>query len=305
VPPAAANAFPGGPVQLIDPFGAGGGPDLVGRALAGPLANRWGEPVTVVNRPGAGSTAAPALVKGSAADGRTVLVSTSAHAYASGFSLDLPYDPLEDFTPVAPLTNQPYVLVAGAHIGIRTLTELIAVARTRPGSIRYGSTGTGTASHVGMELLRRELAIDATHVPAQAKEGIAETIDHVIVGESDLMIAPIAITLPHLGDDRLIPLGVTTLRRSRVIPDVVTLSEAGPSGFRFDFPIWYGTWVSSMTPPDIVWILAEAIASALTDPELQKWLIEHDGDPLGMSHAEFARFVRMEAEVAARIAAIG
>lgn len=299
------NTFPGGPVRLIDPFGAGGGPDLVGRALAGTLANRLGEPVTVVNQPGAGSTAAPALVRSSTADGRTVLLSTSAHVYAAAFSLDLPYDPLEDFTAVAPLTNQPYVLVAGSHAGITTLAELVSLGRARPGSIRYGSTGTGTASHVGMELLKQGLEIDATHIPAQAEEGIAETILHILNGETDVAIAPIAITLPHLGDGRLVPLGVTTSRRSRVIPDVVTLSEAGPPAFQFDFPIWYGTWVSSKTPQEIVRVLAEAIASALIDPELQKWLLGHDGDPLAMSQPEFAWFVRREADVAARIAAIG
>lgn len=155
-----------------------------------------------------------------------------------------------------------------------------------------------------MELLRRELAIDATHVPARAEEGSPKPSIVSSPGRLSLDRAD-SDHAPHLGDGRLLPLGVTTPRRSRVIPHVMTLSEAGPPGFRFDFLIWYGTWVSKKTPADIVRVLAEAIASVLTDPELQKWLIGRDAYPLAMSQSEFARFVRREVDVAARIAAIG
>src|SRR6266508_1864773 len=127
-----------------------GARDLIGRALAGVLADRWGHPVSVVNHPGARSTAGPALVAISPAAGYTVLVSTSAHAYGAAFALDLPYDPLEDFVPLAPLTKQPYALVAGSHAGFATLAELISVAAALLKSIRFGSTATGTASHVGV-----------------------------------------------------------------------------------------------------------------------------------------------------------
>jgi tripartite-type tricarboxylate transporter receptor subunit TctC len=245
------------------------------------------------------------LVARSPADGHTVLVGTSAHAYGAAFALDLPYDPLEDFVPVAALTSQPYVLVAGSHAGFANLAELISVARARPGSIRFGSTGTGTASHVGLEVLKRELGIDSRHVPAQGEEGIVDTIHHILAGATDFAMAPIAITLPHLREGRLIALGVTTARRCRLIPDVVTLNEAGPAGFRFDFPIWYGTWVPSKTTPEVVRVLAEAIGSALEEPELRSWLTEHDAEPFAMSQSEFALFVRSEADIASRIAAAG
>lgn len=241
------SLFPDAPVRLIDTFGEGGGPDLLGRALAPVLADRWGHPVAVENHPGVGSTAGTALVARSPADGHTVLVSTSAHAYGAAFALDLPYDPLEDFVPVAPLTKQPYVLVAGSHAGFTTLAELISSARARPGSIRFGSSGIGTAIHVGVEVLKQELEIDVRHVPAHGDEAIADTIHHLLHEATDFAMAPIAITPPHLREGRLIALGVTTARRSRIIPDVVTLAEAGPADFRFDFPIWYGTWVPSKT----------------------------------------------------------
>jgi len=133
-----------GRVLLIEPFGAGGGPDLVARALAGSLSERRRRPVDVENHPGGGSTAAPALVAKAPADGNTLLVSTSAHAYSAAVAHDLPYDPLRDFVAVTPLTRQAYVLVAGRHAAVSRLRELVAAAKARPSVMRFGSTGVGT-----------------------------------------------------------------------------------------------------------------------------------------------------------------
>src|SRR3954466_10745018 len=143
-------------VQLIDPFGAGGGPDLIARAIAPYLSERWGRPVTVENHPGIGSTAGTAFVAQSPADGHTVLLSTSAHAYSAVFASSLPYNPLTDFTPVAPISRQPYVLVAGLRAGVRTLAELVSAANARPDGMKFGSAGLGTATHVGVLKLNVE-----------------------------------------------------------------------------------------------------------------------------------------------------
>jgi tripartite-type tricarboxylate transporter receptor subunit TctC len=138
------------PVQIIEPFGAGGGPDLLARALAPKLSEMWGQPVTVDNHPGAGATAAPALVAKSPADGYTLLINTSAQGYSAAISKNLPYDPLKDFIPIASLTNQPYVLVAGKPAGVSTVRELIAAAKRKPGELKFGSTGAGTGTHLGI-----------------------------------------------------------------------------------------------------------------------------------------------------------
>jgi tripartite-type tricarboxylate transporter receptor subunit TctC len=143
--------YPTKPVRLIEPFGAGGGLDLVGRALAQELTEQWGQPVTMENISGAGATAGPAQVAKAPADGYTLLVNTSALAYSVALLKSLPYDPLKDFIPVAPLTSQPYVLVAGKPTGITTVSELIAAAETKPGQLKFGSTGMGTGSHLGIE----------------------------------------------------------------------------------------------------------------------------------------------------------
>ncbi len=147
------TGFPAGAVRLVEPFGVGGGPDLLARELAARLSAIWGRPVVVENVPGQGSTAAPALVAASPADGHTVLINTSAHAYIGAVAGDLPYHPLEDFTPVAPLTEQAYVFVTGRDSGIATLRDLVAAAAARRGVLTFGSTGAGTGSHLGAALL--------------------------------------------------------------------------------------------------------------------------------------------------------
>src|ERR1700730_8100261 len=134
------------PVRIIEPFGAGGGPDLIARAISPKLSELWGQPVTVENHPGAGSTAAPALVAKSPADGYTLLVNTSAQAYSAVLLKNLPYDPLKDFIPVAPLTSQPYVLVAGESSGIATLSELVTAGEAEAGRLSIGASGLGTGT---------------------------------------------------------------------------------------------------------------------------------------------------------------
>src|SRR6478736_7540407 len=158
------TGYPVGRVRLVEPFGAGGGPDLLARELAAWLSVVWGRPVVVQNVPGEGSTAAPALVAQSRADGHTVLINTSAHAYIGAVSHDLPYHPLEDFTPVAPLTEQPYVFVTGRDSGITTLHDLAAPAAARRAELTFASTGAGTASHMGAALLNLEAGVTAIHV---------------------------------------------------------------------------------------------------------------------------------------------
>ena len=294
-----ARDYPTRSVRLIDPFGVGGGPDLIARAVAEPLSELWGQPVTVENYPGAGSTAGTALVARSPADGYTLLVSTSAHAYGASFKTSLPYDPLDDFVPIAPLTSQPYVLVASMHLGVTTLAELISAAKTRPDAIRFSSSGMGTATHVAVEKLNLEVRIEAVHVPARGTDAIADTISQTVAGRTDYALSPISVALPHIQEHRLAPLGVSTSRRSQLLPTVPTLAEAGAAAF--DFPIWYGLWAPVGTPARTVRELSESIARVLTDPALRGRLREHDADVMRMSQTDFAQFVLSESERAARI----
>jgi tripartite-type tricarboxylate transporter receptor subunit TctC len=284
---------------MIEPFGAGGGPDLIARAVSPKLSELWGQPVTVENHPGAGSTAAPALVAKSPADGYTLLVNTSAQAYSAALLKNLPYDPLKDFIPVVPLTSQPYVLVAGKWSGIATLSELIVTAKAKPGELKFGSTGVGTGTHLGVEKFNLEAGVKAVHVPAKAGDAITDVIANTVAGGATYMIAPIQLALTDIRSGNLRALGVTTKSRSHLLPEVPTIAEAGVPGF--DYPIWYGVWVPAGTPAAVVDKLAKDIARVLAAPELRDWLKEHGADRMSMTQPEFAGFVLEESESAKRI----
>jgi tripartite-type tricarboxylate transporter receptor subunit TctC len=293
------QAYPAKPVRIIDPFGAGGGPDLLARALATKLSELWGQPVKVENHPGAGATTGPALVAKSPADGYTLLINTSAQAYSAALSKNLSYDPLKDFIPVAALTNQPYVLVAGKPAGITTVRELIAAAKLKPGELKFGSAGPGTGTHLGIVKFNFEAGIKVVDVPPQPTDAIADVLAATIEGRTTYMLAPISITLIPIRADRLIPLGVTTARRSAMLPEVPTIAEAGVAGF--DFPIWYGIWAPAGTPTGVVNKLSNDIARVLAGPDLRDWIAKHGGEPMSMTQPEFARFVQSESEGAARL----
>src|SRR5664279_4646068 len=182
--------YPAKPVRIIEPFGAGGGPDLIARAISPKLTELWGQPVE--NHPGAGSTAAPALVAQSPADGYTLLVNTSAQPYSAALLKNLPYDPLNDFIPVAPLTSQPYVLVAGTSLGITSVRDLIAAAKAKPGELKFGSAGIGTGTHLGAEKFNLATGIKAVHVPGDTTlEAVADTV----AGRTAYLITPISYAL--------------------------------------------------------------------------------------------------------------
>jgi tripartite-type tricarboxylate transporter receptor subunit TctC len=294
-----AQEYPTKPVRMIEPFGAGGGVDVIARAVSQKLSEMWGQPVTVENHPGAGSTEAPALVAKSPADGYTLLVNTSAQAYSASFVNKLPYDPLKDFIQVAPLTSQSYVLVAGKSSGIATVGELIAKAKAKPGQLTFGSTGVGTGSYVGVQKFNVEAGIQAVHVPPGPADAITDVIANTVAGRSSYMIAPIPLALSDIRAGKLQVLGVTTQKRSSFLPEIQTISEAGVSGF--DYPIWYGIWVPSGAPAAVVEKLGNDIARVLAAPDLRDQLAKHGAEPMSMTQTEFAHFVLTESESATRI----
>jgi len=284
---------------MIEPFGSGGGPDVMARAVSPKLSKLWGQPVTVENHPGAGSTAAPALVAKAPADGYTLLVNTSAQAYSAALLKNLPYDPLKDFIPVAPLTTQPYVLVAGKLADFTTVGELIAAAKAEPGQLKFGSAGMGTGTHLGVEKFNLAAGIKAVHVPARQGDAIADTIANTVAGRTDYLLAPIPLALADIRAGKLRALGVSTRKRSNLLPEIPTIAEAGVAGF--DYPIWYGVWVRTGTPAGVVDKLAKDIARVLAMPDLRNSLAKHGADPMSMTQPEFARFVLTENESATRI----
>ena len=287
-----------GSVVLVEPFGAGGGVSVIATPLAAQLAQVWAVPVTVDNRPGLGATAAPAFVALAAADGRTLLINTSAHAYSAALRSGLPYDPIVDFVAVAPVTSQPYVLVSSRISGVRGLDALIRAAQAR--SLRFVSTGVGTGTHLGVVELNLALGISATHLPARPTDAVSATMARLAAGEADYALCPIPIAQPHLAEGSLVALGVSGAQRSPLVPDAPTLQEVGAAGF--DFPIWYGIWAPAATPALRVEELNDGIRAALDAPQLRSWLAEHGAEPMQMRPREFSDFVIRERDRADAIA---
>lgn len=294
-----ADVYPSRPVRIVEPFGAGGGPDLLARVLASHLAELWGQIVTVENVTGAGATAGPAKVARSPADGYTLLLNTSAQAYGSAVSQQLPYDPLSDFLPVIPLTIQPYALVVGDSAGVTSVGELIAAAKAKPGRLKFGSTGIGTGTHIGAEKFNQLAGIDVLHLPPLPTDTNADTIAATIAGRVTYQMVPIALALPAIRAGHLVALGVTTTRRSPLIPEVPTIAEAGLAAF--SFPIWYGVWVRSGAPEEVVEGLVKDIGCVLARQEVSDWIAEHGGERMYMTQPEFADFVLSEIKSAAQI----
>ena len=296
-----ARGFPDREVRLVEPFGRAGGLDILARPIAAELSALWEQQVTVVNHPGGGSTAAPAMVARAPADGYTLLVNTSAHAYSATPVKDLPYDPLADFVPIAPLTNQAYVLVTPKTAGIATLSELISAAKERPDQLRFASSGVGTGTHLCVQAMNIEAEILAVHVPPSSTDAIADTIAKTVAGNADYAIFPIPSAAAYLEANQLVALAVSTAHRSALLPDTPTIDEAGLPGF--DFPIWYGVWAPIGTPPSIVEKLARDISLTLAAPFMRSWMAEHGAEPITMEHRDFVRFVLDESKRATTIIA--
>jgi tripartite-type tricarboxylate transporter receptor subunit TctC len=294
-----SGEYPSKPVHIVEPFGSGGGPDLLARALAPKLGKLWNQSVTVDNMPGAGATAGPAHVAKAPADGFTLLMNTSAHAYSAAALKDLSYQPLRDFTPVIALTRQAYVLVTGKSTGVRTVRELIAVARAKGSAIKFGSTGIGTGTHIGVERFNQAVGLKVRHVPPLPTASVADALAKVIAGQVDYCMLPISLASPAIRDGRLIALGVTTKRRSILLPGIPTIAEAGVAGF--DFPIWYGIWVRAGTPARVIAQLEQDLRKALADRDLLDWIAQHGGEPMNMTRSQFAKFVLDESKTAAKI----
>lgn len=191
------------------------------------------------------------------------------------------------------------MLVAGKSAGVTTVGELIAAAKAKPGELKFGSAGIGTGTHVGVEKFNQAAGIKALHVPALPTDSNADTIANAIAGRTTYYMAPISLALPAIRDGKLVALGVSTARRSTLLPEVPTIAEAGVAGF--DFPIWYGIWAPAGTPAGVVDKLAKDIARALAGPDLRDWIAKHGGEPMSMTQPEFARFVQSESESAARL----
>ena len=287
--PALAQGFPSRPVRLVVPFAAGGIIDVVARILAEPLARRLGQPVVVENLPGAGSSIGARAVARAAPDGHTLLLSGAAHAVIGALYPDLGFDPLADFAPVALLGDQPFVVAVHPGVPATDVAGLLAWLKSKGDGANFATTGIGAASHLAGELLKSLAGVDFTVVTYR---GTPQAVTDLLAGRADLMIDSQTLLAPMARDGRVRALAVTTAQRSRLLPDLPTLAEAGVPGYAASS--WQSLQAPAGTPPAILAQLAAAVAASLAEPAAQARYAEAGIEPLAGDPAEAGRFIRAE-----------
>ncbi|HKA40146.1 MAG TPA: tripartite tricarboxylate transporter substrate binding protein [Burkholderiales bacterium] len=286
---ATAQNYPSRPIRLIVPFPPGGGTDITARATALKLGESWGQTVVVDNRPGANGTIGADIAAKSAPDGYTITMISSSHAVNAGLYSKLPYDLMRDLTPITQATSQPYVLVINPSVPAKSVKELLAVAKAKPGTLNYGSSGTGGISHLAGALLGSLTGTSLVHVPY--KGGNPAMID-VISGQIQMLFGTLLLNGPHIKAGRLRVLAVTTPQRWPGTPELPTMVEAGVPGFVITQ--WYGMLAPARTPQAIVTRLNKEIARILHQPDVQEKLAADGADAVGNTPEQFGAHIRSE-----------
>jgi tripartite-type tricarboxylate transporter receptor subunit TctC len=274
--------FPSRPLRIIVPFTPGSVTDVMGRSVSDKLAANLGQPVVVENRPGAGGTIGIGQVAKSPPDGYTLVVVSAGYAVNPVIYDNLPYDSAKDLAGVIPLGNLPSVLFVSPAIGVKSVQELIALAKAKPGTLNYPSAGIGSASHVNAEKFRAVTGINAVHVPLK---GAPEMITETMAGRTQFGTVGISAAQSAIRDGRLIALAVSSKKRAPNLPDVPTVAEAGVPGAEFDF--WIGVLAPGQTPRPIIHKLHAEFDRALQSPEVRDRHAKLGADPMPMSPEQF------------------
>ena len=298
---AGAQTWPTKPLRVIVPVGAGSTTDIIPRVVFEQLSPQLGQPIVVENRTGAGGTIGTAFVAKADPDGYTILAHGSAHTIAPALYSNLSYDPARDFAAVVPFGISPSVLVVAPAKGFRTVGDLVATAKARPGTFNFSSVGIGTATHLSAERFRFSAGVEAVHIPFK---GGAEAMSEVMAGRVDFFFGPVGIVSPQLRDGKLAALVVNGAKRSAVLPDVPTTLEAGFANA--EYPIWFGLFLPVKTPREIVDKLHRETLKALQAPKVREKLAALGLDPMVMTPKEFDAYVQKEVALnAALVKAIG
>jgi tripartite-type tricarboxylate transporter receptor subunit TctC len=290
-------AWPAKPVRMIVPFTAGSVTDIIARTVGDAMSKSMGQPVIIENKPGAGGTIGAAQVAKSEPDGYTVLIHSSGHALNPAIYPNLPYDTVKDLTGITPLAAVPNVMVVSPSRGWKTVADVIAAAKAKPGQMNYASAGTGSATHMNAEKFKLRAGIDAQHVPFK---GTPEALTDVIGGRNDWFFAPLASALPLIKDGKLQALAVSSATRSPSLPNVPTTVEAGVPNS--DYTLWVGMIVPAATPAPIVKRLHEEAVKAVNSPEVKTRMAALGADAMPMEPAAFNAYIKTEMEAAALIA---
>jgi len=287
--PAAADTYPSRPVRIILGFGPGSSGDVVTRSVTGHMGQTLGQQVVIETRTGAGSNVAAQFAARAPADGYTLLSGSNTNVTNAVLQPNLGFDIVRDFAPIAPIGSLSNILVVHPSLGVSSVSELIALAKSKPEQIFYGSAGIGSAPHLSAELFNVMAGTELMHVPYQ---GSAQATTDLLAGRISLMFAPASTVKAHIDSGALKALASTQLKRTVYAPDLPTMAEAGLPGF--DTSIWIGLLAPAATPPDIVEKLNRAVNDALKSPEVIAGLNRLGVDVLGGTPEQFAQFIASE-----------
>ena len=285
-------SWPSKPIKAVVPFAAGAATDIVARAVLEQVSKQLGQPIVIDNKPGAGGTIGIGQVAHSDPDGYTILVQSNSYAVIPSTYKNLSFDVAKDMVGVTALASVPMVLVTSPGKGARTLPDFVRMAKAKPGSLNYGSAGTGGATHLGAERLNMAAGVKGVHVPYKSS---AEALTEVLAGRVDYYFSPIGLAVQYFKTDKLVPLAVSSKVRSSALPDVPTSIEAGlPNS---DYEVWIGMFAPAKTPRAIVNRLNEETVKALRSPELREKFNALVMDPMPMSPAEFDAFLKKDIQL--------
>ena len=285
----AADAYPNNPVKILFGFPAASATDVIARAIGQELSKKWGQPVVIDNRPGAGGNLGSDLAAKAPADGYTIFFGTVANAISTSYYSKLNYDYLKDFTPITLVATTPLVIVANKDVPVKSVKELIDYARANPGKLNFGSGGVGTSNHLAGEMFKKSTGTDLIHVPYK---GTPAAYTDLMSGRVSLMFDNIVAATPHIKSGALKPIAVTSAKRSPSLPDVPTVAEAGLPGF--EVVSWIGALVPAGTPKEIVDKIYTDLVAVLRMPEIQERLGQSGAVVVGNTQEQFAKWNRDE-----------
>jgi tripartite-type tricarboxylate transporter receptor subunit TctC len=292
----AAN-FPTRPIRIVVGFTPGGQPDIYARLISAKLGEALGQQVVIDNRPGAGGIIGAQIVVGAVADGQTLLSVSSAHVTAPAVRAKMPYDTVKDLAGVTLTANATYVLAVTPSLGVKTVQELIALAKSKPGQINFSSAGNGSGTHFAGEMFKQSAGIDVVHIPFK---GIPESLTDTISGRVQFTMAPIASSVSLIKEGRLRALAVSSKKRSAIYPEVPTIAEAGLSGFEWDS--WGGILAPAKTPRAVINKLNREIVRILALPDIGERLRALGAEPMPSTPADMDSFVAKQLQLATQIA---
>lgn len=294
--PLQAADFPTKPVRFIVAFPPGSATDIVGRLYTQKWTEMWGQQVIADNRPGAGGSIAAAIAAKATPDGYTLLMHSSGHTVNPSLYAKLPFDTLKDFVDIGPLAQQPNVMVTHPSSPYNTVQDVLKAAAAKPGALNFASAGVGSGTHLNLEKLKLMAKVNMTHVPYK---GSAEALGDVVGGRVDFYFAPVSTMQAQMQAGKIRAIAVSTIKRSSVLPNVPTIAESGVPGF--DFSLWFGIWAPNGVPAPVISRIATSIKAAGNDPAVKARLAGLGNEPMDMTPAQFAKFVRDEIATGATV----